>query len=369
MGLATATAAELHLLALPYRTDQPAERRRLALEAEEVGARASEVTTLPAGCFRLGLLLLEGHWAEARALAEAGRERGGVAGFRLFASLMRGVLAREQGNTELARALVREWLPAGPATAPGALPHWHGLVLQQLACALALDAGDLPGARAWLAAHDRWLAWGDTVLLGPERDLLRARYHRAAGDHAAAGEVAGRALARAQDPRQPLALLAAHRLLGELAVDARRPGTARAHLDAALALAEACAAPYERALTLLARAACRGAARDRAAALADLDEVRAICRQLGAVPALARADALSATFRADLRPAAAPGGLTAREVEVLRGLAAGRTNRELARALGISVRTVNRHIANIYLKIDGHNKADATAYALRHGLS
>jgi predicted ATPase/DNA-binding CsgD family transcriptional regulator len=63
-----------------------------------------------------------------------------------------------------------------------------------------------------------------------------------------------------------------------------------------------------------------------------------------------------------------PGGLTARETEVLRLLASGQTNREIAEALVVSAHTVERHVANLYRKIDARGRADATAYALRHGL-
>ena len=66
---------------------------------------------------------------------------------------------------------------------------------------------------------------------------------------------------------------------------------------------------------------------------------------------------------------AAPHGLSPREVEVLRLIAAGRSNRQIAEALYLSPRTVERHIANIYLKIDVHNKAEATAFAYRHHLA
>jgi len=64
-----------------------------------------------------------------------------------------------------------------------------------------------------------------------------------------------------------------------------------------------------------------------------------------------------------------PHGLTARELEVLRGIASGDANQQIAMALGLSVHTVERHIANIYRKIDARGRADATAYALRHGLA
>ena len=64
----------------------------------------------------------------------------------------------------------------------------------------------------------------------------------------------------------------------------------------------------------------------------------------------------------------AAGGLTAREVEVLRHLAGGRTNDEIAEELFVSVRTVERHVANIYAKIGARGRANATAYALSHNL-
>ncbi len=63
-----------------------------------------------------------------------------------------------------------------------------------------------------------------------------------------------------------------------------------------------------------------------------------------------------------------PHGLTEREVEVLRLLAGGRTNDEIAEELFVSVRTIERHIANIYAKIGSRGRANATAYALTRGL-
>ncbi len=63
-----------------------------------------------------------------------------------------------------------------------------------------------------------------------------------------------------------------------------------------------------------------------------------------------------------------PDALTAREVEVLRRLADGKTNTEIAEELYVSVRTVERHIANIYAKIGTRGRANATAYALTRGL-
>jgi DNA-binding CsgD family transcriptional regulator len=63
-----------------------------------------------------------------------------------------------------------------------------------------------------------------------------------------------------------------------------------------------------------------------------------------------------------------PAGLTGREAEVLRLLARGRSNREIAADLVLSVHTVERHIANAYRKVGVHNRAEATAFVLRVSL-
>jgi DNA-binding NarL/FixJ family response regulator len=64
-----------------------------------------------------------------------------------------------------------------------------------------------------------------------------------------------------------------------------------------------------------------------------------------------------------------PNGLTPREVEVLRLIAAGKSTKEIALTLVISNPTVERHITHIYEKIGLRSRAEATAYALRHGLA
>jgi DNA-binding NarL/FixJ family response regulator len=64
-----------------------------------------------------------------------------------------------------------------------------------------------------------------------------------------------------------------------------------------------------------------------------------------------------------------PDSLTAREVEVLKLLASGLTSGEIAAKLYLSVATIQKHIANIYGKIEVRNRAEATAYALRHQLA
>ena len=66
---------------------------------------------------------------------------------------------------------------------------------------------------------------------------------------------------------------------------------------------------------------------------------------------------------------APPAGLSRRELEVLRLVAAGESNSQIARRLGLSTHTVERHVANLYRKIGARGRADATAYALRNGLA
>ena len=75
---------------------------------------------------------------------------------------------------------------------------------------------------------------------------------------------------------------------------------------------------------------------------------------------------LSLQQRASLlaKPLLFPGGLTEREVEVVRLIAQGKTNRDIAEELVLSQRTVQRHIANLYRKINVHNRVEATAFAL-----
>ena len=63
-----------------------------------------------------------------------------------------------------------------------------------------------------------------------------------------------------------------------------------------------------------------------------------------------------------------PDNLTAREAEVLNRLAGGKTNNEIAEELHVSVRTIERHVANIYAKIGARGRVNATAYALTHNL-
>jgi DNA-binding NarL/FixJ family response regulator len=64
-----------------------------------------------------------------------------------------------------------------------------------------------------------------------------------------------------------------------------------------------------------------------------------------------------------------PDGLTQREVEVLRLIALGKSNQEIAAELFISLRTVANHVTNILSKTSAANRTSAAAYASRHGLA
>jgi DNA-binding NarL/FixJ family response regulator len=122
-------------------------------------------------------------------------------------------------------------------------------------------------------------------------------------------------------------------------------------------------ATYEAArVRLLMALACRELA-DHDTASMELDAARRVFEQLGAAPALARAAELH-----ELPRQTAPGGLTPREVDVLRLVATGATNREVANRLIISEKTVARHVSNILTKLEAPSRAAATAYAFRHEL-
>ena len=93
-----------------------------------------------------------------------------------------------------------------------------------------------------------------------------------------------------------------------------------------------------------------------------MDAARAVFDQLGAAPDLARLEALSDV------PSAPPNGLTPREMQVLRLIATGKTNKGIAAELHLSGRTVDRHVSNIFTKLDLPSRAAATAYAYEHKL-
>lgn len=101
---------------------------------------------------------------------------------------------------------------------------------------------------------------------------------------------------------------------------------------------------------------------DLESATAELTAAARALTALGAEPAAREVDRL-------LAPGALPGGLTAREAEVLRLVASGSSNPEIAAALFLSEKTVARHLSNIFTKLDVRSRTAAAAYAFDHGLT
>jgi DNA-binding CsgD family transcriptional regulator len=350
----------------PFRPTDPALRRRHAAEAEAALDRAGGA--LAPGLSRrlawLSCFILDGRWDEALAILRDLPMVGNVCLRREFTAPY-AVIARYRGDGETAWRHISSILPKGADTPPGDVIHQEGLLLQRLAADLCLDESDLPGARAWLAAHDAWLVWSGSVLGQAEGRLAWARWHLAAGDETLARAMATEALTLAGVPDQPLVRLAAHRLLGEIATAEGRYAAAESHLASSLELATLGEIPFERALTVLALAELRMAEGDAANAAELLATGREICHPLRAVPALARADTLAARIDDQQRQASYPNGLTQREVDVLRLLAQRRTDKEIAEALFLGPRTVQSHVAHILNKLGVANRRDAAAEATR----
>ena len=122
-------------------------------------------------------------------------------------------------------------------------------------------------------------------------------------------------------------------------------------------------APYEAArVRVLVGLGCRALGDEEAAAM-ELDAARGVFARLGAAPDLAHLKTLAG------RGAGSRGhGLTARELQVLRLLAAGKTNHAIASDLVLAEKTVDRHVSNIYAKLGVSSRAAATAHAYQHRL-
>ncbi len=122
-------------------------------------------------------------------------------------------------------------------------------------------------------------------------------------------------------------------------------------------------APYQAARVRVRIGRACGELGDLEGAALEFDAARADFAALGARPDLAWLDQTESG-----RAPATAHGLSRREFEVLRLVARGDANRAIADALGISERTVDRHVSNIFAKLDVSSRAGATAYAYEHGL-
>lgn len=158
--------------------------------------------------------------------------------------------------------------------------------------------------------------------------------------------------------------------LARAAIALRRWDDATAHLDAAAQLAAEEGLLVAQARALVERGRLyrrRGRRGDRARAAEVLKRAAEICDGLGLGPDRERARALLAELRAG-PPPTLPAGLTPREADVLRLLAAGHSNRQIAAALTISEKTVEQHVLNLYQKLQVNSRAGAVAFAFSHGL-
>jgi ATP/maltotriose-dependent transcriptional regulator MalT len=185
----------------------------------------------------------------------------------------------------------------------------------------------------------------------------------ATGDRARAGE-AVEGLTAAQEAR-PAPMLAATLACLDGEVRAAN-GNARAALGlfrSAESLWQELDGPYDLARVRTDLGQALLALGDVDSAALEFDAALRTFRELGAEPDIRRVERL-----AD-RPASLPGGLSTREAEVLGLVAGGHTNRAIASALGISERTVDRHVSNIFVKLGVTSRAAATAFAVEHDIA
>jgi DNA-binding CsgD family transcriptional regulator len=185
----------------------------------------------------------------------------------------------------------------------------------------------------------------------------------AAGEAEEAASACGRLeeLTGEQEEGMRAALVAQAR--GSVELAAGDAGTALVSLRKAWQEWQEIEAPYEAARArMLVGLACRAVGDDDAAAL-ELEAAHGTFAELGAAPDLARVESLFGGVEpADLH------GLTMRELEVLRLVAAGETNKAIAAELVLSERTVDRHVSNILAKLRVSSRSAATAYAYEHQL-
>jgi DNA-binding CsgD family transcriptional regulator/tetratricopeptide (TPR) repeat protein len=185
----------------------------------------------------------------------------------------------------------------------------------------------------------------------------------AAGDVDAACAGADELSAMAGDLDAPLLRARATYAQGAVLVARGDASAALAELRRAWSAWQDLEAPHEAAATrALIGLACRRLGDEDTAAM-ELDAARWAFQELGAAPDVARMDAYSRTAAPE-----AAGGLTARELEVLRHVAAGKTNRMIAADLILSEKTIARHVSNIFTKLGVSSRAAATAYAYEHDL-
>jgi ATP/maltotriose-dependent transcriptional regulator MalT len=294
---------------------------------------------------RAEILQLRGAWTEAAGAAEDACRR--LEGFRqgaLGAAYYRmAELERQRGRFAAAEQAYQKAAGAGAEVQPG---------LARLRAAQG-------NPEAAIAGLDRALAEGPDAQALPAMLAARVDLAIETGDldtaRATAQELAG--LAGGQDSTYLRGLAAYAEGAVQLAGD--DPRSAIAPLRRAWSSWQALEAPYEaaRSRVLVARA-CR-ALGDADAEQMELDGARQVFERLGAVTELAALDGSGERGHP----------LSPRELEVLRLLATGATNRAVADQLFLSERTVARHVSNIFGKLGVNSRSAATAYAYEHKLA
>jgi DNA-binding CsgD family transcriptional regulator len=292
---------------------------------------------------------LRGAWAEAE--AEALRASEELMGFDPMAAASAyyetGEIRRRTGNdtgAEDAFARARE-LGFDPQPGLALLRLGQGKVeAAQTSLRLAVAGGEgnsLRRARLLMAQVEVALAAADPETARAARDVLAAI---------------------AQDGRPALAAAAASADAAVRLADADVTGALESSRRAGSIWHEL-KLPYETALARLTHGLALRASGDEENAESELRAALATFERLGASPDARRtADLLKA-------PRELPRGLSPREAEVLRLLATGKTNREIAAALVISEHTVARHVQNMFAKLEVSSRSAATAFAFEHDLA
>jgi DNA-binding CsgD family transcriptional regulator len=312
-------------------------------------------------------LVSQGAWKDAEAELQ-----GAISGFgsthpgQAAEALVRlADLRVRQGRLDEAEALL-DTVDAGPARMMG---HKIALAVRSN---LLLEGGDPRAAVDTAEAFLRSIPDRSSLERAPALEVL-VRAHVALGDEVAARSALAelRTLADSvrTDPMRAAALLAQ----GGLAHAFGDPAAARIALEDAAGLFAQVGAPYERALASLLLARRLAADARPQAALGRASEALHLAHGVGAATVIRAARDLLSELGAgaDAGPTTLP-GLTRRETEILRFMAQGLDNREIATKLVLSVRTVERHVSNVYLKlgVDGPTaRVAATGVALRHGIA
>jgi DNA-binding NarL/FixJ family response regulator len=294
------------------------------------------------------ILQLRGAYVEAldefsqateRYLAEGTPEPAGLA------MLERANVLRIQGEYALAEEAYAEAVDTGQDTQPHLALLWvargrEAAALGAIRRVLAEPRPPIQRMRIAPAAVEVLLAVGEVAEAAELVEEMRATVDHVACDalHAVTGFAAGSHYLATGDASAALA-----------------------ELRGSLRIWTNLAAPYDAARCRLLIGRALRVLGDEDSAVAELSGARRTFAELGAAPAEHEA--------AQLLHAEAPGGLTAREVEVLRLVAAGKTNPEIAGMLVLSEKTVARHLSNIFSKIDVTSRTAAAAFAFENRLT